>query len=346
MRRLRAVVTGVVAGIVGGTSVLLALATCTPPALPPGPPPQPDQAGSPAHIATSNGPFRAGPVAPPASGALVGAWVRPETLTPLSRVEAVSTLENAIGRRLDLVNTYRKWDEPLVNDSDVMFAQRGSTVMLSWASGDTRSITMGRHDELIRDQARKVKAYGRPLLVRFRWEMDRPGLAAAMWSPDDYIAAWRHVRNVFRAEHVTNVSWVWCPTVEGFQGGYATPFYPGDNDVDWVCVDVYAGSKFTPIGELLRPFLRWAADHPTKPIMIGEFGVARVWRSDQRVAWLRDAGEVFQANPQIRAVLYFESDPEGNPAEQQFTLAGDPPALSAFADLARRPYFNPRRRSL
>jgi hypothetical protein len=294
-------------------------------------------------IATSTGPFSAGPVAAPAAGAYLGAWVKPAQLTEPQRVAAVSTLESRLGRRLDIVNTYRRFDQDLVKGSDLTFAERGSTMMISWAGGDTRAVTMGRYDDVIRAGAEAVKSYGRPLLLRFRWEMDRPGLAASMWSPADYIAAWQHVRGIFTAAGATNVSWVWCPTAEGFVGGYAPAFYPGDDQVDWVCVDVYAAAKLTPLGDLLRPFLRWSARHPTKPVMIGEFGVARVWGTAQRAAWLRDAALVFKANQQIRAVLYFDSDPEngdGSP-RQEFRVSDDPPVLAAFAALARDPYFNP-----
>jgi hypothetical protein len=214
--------------------------------------------------------------------------------------------------------------------------------MLSWAGGDTRSITLGRHDGLIRQRARDVRAFGKPVLLRFRWEMDRPGLRASMWTPEDYVAAWKHVRDLFAAEGATNASWVWCPTVEGFAGGYAQAFYPGDELVDWVCADVYAGTKFVGMGELIDPFLRWSAGHPAKPVMIGEFGIARVWGAEQRASWLRDAAAVFKANPQIRAVMYFESDPTDNKgANQQFQLSDDPTALAAFQELAREPYFNP-----
>ena len=88
------------------------------------------------------------------------------------------------------------------------------------------------------------------------------------------------------------------------------------------------------LGDLLEPFLTWSAQHPTKPIMIGEFGVARGWGTPQRAAWLRNAAEVFKANPQIRAALYFESDPDngdGTPM-QQFQLSHDATVLGAATD--------------
>jgi hypothetical protein len=338
---IAAVVAAVVAAATAITVTILST-TDEPPAVKRLPSPAPTTDLPPPTIATSNGPFSAGPVAPPPAGAYLGAWVRPVTLTQSGRMEAITTWEAALGRRLDIINTYRRLDENFFNASDAAFAARGSTLMLSWAGGDTRSITMGRHDDLIRERARETKAFGHPVLLRYRWEMDRPGLRASMWSPEDYIAAWKHVRAVFTAEGVVNASWVWCPTAEGFNGGYAQPFYPGDGQVDWVCVDVYAGSKLRPIAELAEGFLRFAAAHPTKPAMIGEFGVARAWGADQRALWLRDAAEVFKANPQIRAVMYFESDPTDNKgATQQFQLSNDPQALSAFRTLSRDPHFNP-----
>jgi hypothetical protein len=326
-----------VAGLAVLAAATLVLVTCRPTARPPAVAPGPS--GS-AGIATRTGPFRAGPVAPPPSGALLGAWVKPAVFTQPARVAAVTTLESALGRPLDFVNTYRRFDEPFPTRSDEEFASDGRPLMLSWAIDDTRAVTSGTRDAAIRSWAGRIRDFGHPVLLRFRWEMDRPNLQAAMWSPTDYIEAWKHAHELFTAERVTNVSWVWCPTVEGFAGGYAPAYYPGDDEVDWTCVDAYAGKALRPLGDLLRPFLTWAAVHP-KPILIGEFGVAAVWGTAARAAWLADAARVFQRNPQIKAVSYFDSNPDGNGPEQQFEL-GDPPVLSAFVDLARSPWFNPR----
>jgi hypothetical protein len=328
--------------LAAAVTVAAVLAGCSAPPRPPAPtpPPSPDLAAPPPAVAVRTGPFDAGPVPVPRTGALVGAWVRPESLTQPGRLSAVADLERGLGRRLDIVNTYRRFDEKFGTESDQEFLRQGSTMMVSWASGDTRSIVTGRHDALIRAQAQRIRAANRPVLMRFRWEMDRPNLRAQMWSGADYIAAWRHVRQIFAEERARNAAWVWCPTAEGFQRGDAPAFYPGDDAVDWTCVDVYAGRDFRPLGELMGPFLRWAAERP-KPIIIGEFGVASAWGSAARAAWLRDAARLIKANPQIKAVSYFESNPDGNGPKQQFRLTDDPPAFTALRDLAQDPYFTP-----
>ena len=317
-------------------AVVLALAACGGPA-PDADPPLPTVA------ATHTGPYDAGPVTPPARGALLGAWVKPASYSQPGRLAAVEGLQRDLRRRLDIVNTYRRFDEDFGTESDQEFVRQGLTIMLSWASGDTRSITSGRHDDLIRAQARRVRKARAPVLLRFRWEMDRPNLRATMWSAEDFVAAWRYVRAIFAEERVRNASWVWCPTAEGFASGEAPAFYPGDDAVDWTCLDVYAGSELRPIGELMAPFLRWAAGHD-KPIIVGEFGVAGAWGSAARAEWLRDAARTFRANPQIKAVSYFESDDDKGPTGH-FSLTGDGPAFEAFAELSKDPWFNPRRRS-
>lgn len=305
------------------------------------PPPLPVLDHTPTPVATRTG-LDGGPVAPPPAGAYLGAWVKPRVVSQPERISAVDRFESQLGRQLDIVNTYRPFTEEFFTHSDLHFMQQGATLMLSWASGDTRATALGRYDELIRERAQRVAELKRPIMIRFRWEMDRPNLRASMWSGADYIAAWKHVRALFAEEGATNVSWVWCPTADGFAGGYAPEFYPGDDQVDWLCVDVYASNQLVALDTLLDPFLRWAAAHP-RPIIIGEYGVSRAYSPAERAAWLTNAGTVFRVNPQIKAVSLFESDPDPKDQAQQFAISDTPPALRAFRTMAADPYFNPRR---
>jgi hypothetical protein len=287
-----------------------------------------------------------GPVAVPSTGALVGAWVKPHgTLSQTARVSAIDGLQQGIGRELDIVNTYRRMTDPLPTTSDYQLTAHGATLMVSWATPDTREITSGRDDTELIAWAHRFASFGRPILLRMRWEMDRPNLRATMWSGADFIAAWKHMRAIFEAQHVTNISWVWCPTATGFINGSAPAFYPGDNEVDWTCVDVYSSTELQPLAQLLQPFLAWAAGHP-KPIVIGEFGVANAYSPAERSAWLQAAARVFRADPQIKAVSYFDSDPAGSLPTGGFALPPDSPPLQAFAAMARTSYFNPMARRL
>jgi hypothetical protein len=288
----------------------------------------------------------AGPVAAPQQGALVGAWVKPlGSITQESRVTAINGLQQAIGRPLDIVHTYRRMGDRFPMQSDFQLVANGSTLMVSWATPDTREITSGRDDARITAWAQRFKSFPHPILLRMRWEMDRPNLHSTMWSGADFAAAWKHVRAIFAAQQVTNVSWVWCPTAAGFASGVAGAFYPGDDQVDWVCVDVYSASRYQPLSELMQPFLTWAAGHP-KPIIVGEFGVADAYSPQQRSSWLNAAARVFQGDPQIKAVCYFDSDPDGAVAEQSFALPSGSAEINAFAALARMPYFNPNKQPL
>lgn len=312
-----------------GALLLLAVASCT--QSEPAPPAE----------AVHKGPFEAGPVAAPAEGALLGAWVRPDSYSQPGRLAAVAEYEAHLGRRLDIVHSYRRLHEKVGTRSDLHFIQQ-ATLMLSWAGASSAETLSGRIDDEIRRHARQVRDLGKPVLIRIRWEMDRPNLAASVGSPALYQEMWRYVRRIFAEEGARNVSWVFCPTADGFAEGRAAAFYPGDDSVDWVCVDVYAGSRLRPMSKLLAPFLKWAAARP-KPIMIGEYGVARSHSSRERSDWLRGAAAVFQANPQIKAVLYYESNPDGRPASGEFALADDALAMSAFVEAARHPHFNPIR---
>ncbi len=282
-----------------------------------------------------------GPVRAPQSGAYVGAFAMGTDFTNSAQIEAVGEFERRIGRRLDIAHTYTRFNEAFDSAADLALAQSGHIMLLSWAGADTRVITSGDYDKLIRDNALLVKRMQQPVLLEWRWEMDRPNLRAEVWSAADYIAAWSHIQNIFRAEQVTNASWVWCPTALGFQpGGDAADFYPGDDRVDWLCANGYPSATQPKLRDVLAPFLAWAAQHP-KPVMIGEYGVSRSLSPAERAELLREDADLFRSDSQIRAVCYFDGDPDGNKITLQWGIRDDATALAGYAAMARDPYFNP-----
>ena len=276
---------------------------------------------------------------PPKKGAWVGAWVKPAVMSQSGRVAAVSTFEQKLGRQLDVVHVYHDWEEPFPTDSDREYARKGSVVLLSWAGTDTRVIQSGRYDDLIRKDAEALKSWDAQVLLEWRWEMDRPNLSSQIWSAQDYIAAWKRIRGIFAEVGVPNVGWVWCPLGVGFDTNRAQPFYPGDDQVDWVCADVYPGKNVKPFEVAAGSFLTWAKDHP-KPIIIGEFGMKEERGEESRQQWLREMRTFVKTQPQIKALVYFNADNRDADKSYNMDLLTSPGSLAAFREMATDPYFN------
>jgi hypothetical protein len=279
--------------------------------------------------------------APPASGAYLGAWVGPGVFTQANEIHAVQQLQNQLGRKLAIVHTYLKWQAPFPTASDLTFLSQGSMLLISWAGTDTRPIASGADDSWIRTRARQIKALGQPVFLEWRWEMDRANLRSQVHSGAEYVAAWDHIRAIFAQVGVANAAWVWCPTANGFSDGQAAAFYPGNSEVDWICADAYpAYGSTASFASTVTAFLGWAS-HYDKPVMIGEFGVPESDGASQRARWLRAAQQAVQADPQIKALLYFDANPAGQGPQGSYSLTGDPAALSALSAIAAQPYFHP-----
>jgi hypothetical protein len=278
---------------------------------------------------------------PPSTGAYLGAWVGTASVfTQVGEIDAVNTLQQKIGRKLDIVHSYLKWQAPFPTPSDLAFVRQGSTLLISWAGTDTQQIASGADDSWLRTRAQQIKALGKPVFLEWRWEMDRPNLRSEVHSGADFVKAWDHIRAIFAAAGVRNAAWVWCPTAKGFSDGQAAAFYPGNNEVDWICADAYPYGSVTTFAATVNPFLSWAS-HDRKPVMIGEFGVPQSYSAPRRAQWLRAAQKVVLGDRQIKALLYFDADPAGRTLQGSYSLGDDGAALLAFRSIARLPYFNP-----
>lgn len=277
---------------------------------------------------------------PPEQGAWIGAWAKPALGTAQSRMSALAEFEHQLGRQVDVAHVFHEWRDEFPTEDDRAFAAGGRTVLLSWAGTDTRHLQSGADDELIRARARALKEWGAPVLLEWRWEMDRPNLRAEVWSAEDYVAAWKHLRAVFAEEGVDNAAWVWCPLASGFADGRAQAFYPGDDAVDWVCADTYPGRTVKPFSVAVGPFLDWAQHRP-KPVLIGEFGMKESRGEQRRQDWLAETAAFVKTVPQIKGLVYFDSDRTGADRKPyDMSLRNAPESMAMFARTARDPWFD------
>jgi hypothetical protein len=138
------------------------------------------------------------------------------------------------------------------------------------------TIIGGAHDAYIRSFAEAVKADRYPVALRFAHEMNGHWYP---WSesngvnrPGQYVAAWKHVHDIFQQAGATNVIWVWAPnTLRGADRVSLKSLYPGDRYVDWAGLDAYGVAERTA-GELLNPSVRAIRAVTRKPLLITETG--------------------------------------------------------------------------
>jgi beta-mannanase len=209
------------------------------------------------------------------------------------------------------------------------------------------AVTRGDYDFYLEAWAADAARFGKPVLVRFGHEMNDP--YRYPWGPqhntkEEYIAAWRHVVEVFRRAGAGNVIWVWSPHV-AYE--YWDLYYPGDDVVDWTATGVL---NFGPIAQWSK---WWSFDEIFgtkydrlaafgKPIMIAELGSLAV--GGDRAAWYEDALADLPARyPAVAAVLFFHVAGDQTVTYQKvdWSLAGDSTITRTIAGAVRS--WGPRR---
>jgi hypothetical protein len=226
--------------------------------------------------------------------------------------------------------------------------------MTPWDSGvptnNTPNITLasvinGSHDAYIHEFAAAAAAWGHPFFLRFNWEMNGDWFA---WSesangnaPGEYVAAWRHVHDIFATAGASNATWTWCPNVdpEGRLQDLAS-LYPGDAYVDWTCLDGYnwgpTQGGWKSFDALFSATYRQitGAVAPLKPMMIGEMGSTEAGGS--KAGWIDDAlDRIPESYPQVRGVLWFDKFDSG----MDWPVETSASATAAFSDGVQAPEY-------
>ena len=67
--------------------------------------------------------------------------------------------------------------------------------------------------------------------------------------------------DIFDDVGTDNVDWVWCPSANGFEETEGAEYYPGDDEVEWLCADAYTPYPNTPLEQRPRAVPRLGASH-------------------------------------------------------------------------------------
>jgi hypothetical protein len=262
---------------------------------------------------------------------------------------ALAQTDARIGRRPAIHLTYFDWVTDWTADPTIStdFAD-GRIPLVNWepfdASGAQVSfddILGGAFDAMLASRANGAASFHKKLFLDFAAEMN----GDEGWGghdPAKYIAAYRHVHDVFRAAGATNVVWAWCPNVTDVDGTNAATmsYYPGDAYVDWTGVDGYNWGTSVP-GFGWQTFHDvFAGIYPLlaakgKPILIGEMASDEVGGS--KAQWIDAIVPTLEKDfPLIRAFVWFDIK-----KERAWQIDSSPAALAAYSKMALDPFMNP-----
>jgi mannan endo-1,4-beta-mannosidase len=137
---------------------------------------------------------------------------------------------------------------------------------------DLADIAAGHYDAYLRQYALALKSFGHQVVLSFGHEMN------GTWStwglpftkPAVFVAAWRHIHDVFAAEHVGNVTWSWDISHTAHP---PRPWWPGSKYTDWVGIDGYLRPGQTFAGQFWKS-INTVRKFSNKPVIIAETAVA------------------------------------------------------------------------
>jgi beta-mannanase len=153
-------------------------------------------------------------------------------------------------------------------------------------------------------------------------------------APAKYIAAYRHIVDVFNSAGASNVVWVFCPNVDSVPNETWNKwqnYYPGDEYAEWTCYDGYDWGDDTFASMTSRIYTELALLN--KPILLGETST----QAGEKTEWVNAIIPALKSQfPKVRGIVWFHIN-----KEEDWRYDSTPSSLEAFRTMANDAYFNP-----
>jgi hypothetical protein len=260
------------------------------------------------------------------------------------RIDAnVATFAKVTGRAPQIVEFYNPFLADFAEHQALEAVNAGMIplIQLNLFHVTSRRIAAGIYDHHLKRYAQDVKKFGCVIVLSIGHEMNGwwyPWGLSTGTTQAEFIAAWRHVHDIFAEEGARNVIWSWDPTHQYRSprpGKIATPasqWYPGSKYVDWVGIDGYLNydvnghpQNFAEIFDYQLKDIRRVAPH--KLVYLAETAVARGPGSLKQIPNLFDGLRAYH----LAGLVWFDAlgrvDQHGKRKEFRLQLRADDAAL-------------------
>lgn len=223
----------------------------------------------------------------------------------LAKIDAFA---QQVGKKPNLVAIFESFKDGFAAAEVRNVYQYGGLAVIRWEPKDVplKDIAAGKYDEYVTTFAKAVRTLNLPIALTFAHEMNGNWYTWGTKSttPAQFVAAWRHLHDIFVAQRATNVMWTWTPNVVTYlKQVKLAPLYPGDDVVDWAGIDGYfsqSGPK--TYDDLFVPTINEIRGITKKPILIVETGVEPGASRPNQIGNLLSA---VAASPDVVGCVYF-----------------------------------------
>lgn len=235
----------------------------------------------------------------------------------------------AVGRKPGIVVKYSGWNDPWHPRFASMARAHGAIPLVHMEPTDVAltSIINGHSDAYLESYAASVRRYGSRVILSFAPEMngDWYSWGAGHTPTSEYVAAWRHVVNVFRNAGARNVSWLW--TVNDIFAGSAPlkQLWPGSKYVNIVGIDGYYYRPSATFESVIGSTISELRTFTGAPIIISETAVGPVAGSSK-------IAELFAGvrRYHLLGLVWFDQAQNDGIKHQDWRVEDSATALAAF----------------
>ena len=242
----------------------------------------------------------------------------------------VQSFDQAAGQPANLIGYYSGWAEPFDTSFANTLRSHGVIpfVQIDPTDASISAIAAGTYDEYLRSYADSVRNFNTAVVIGFGHEMNADWYS---WGyhhvpATTFVAAWRHLVTLFRAQGADNVTWLWTLEADGPGTGPVKDWWPGPNYVTWVGVDGYyyrpSDTFATVFGKTINQLRTFTQD----PVLLSETAVGPAAGQFTKIT------DLFRgmSNDNTLGLVWFDKKQTGDVYHQDWRLEDSQQARVAF----------------
>ncbi len=242
----------------------------------------------------------------------------------------IGDFTHTVSRQPNLVGYFSGWAQPFASGFADKLRAHGIIpfVQIDPTYASVPAIAAGEYDNYLHSYALSVRNFGHAVVIGFGHEMNAPWYS---WGyghvrPAVFVAAWRHIVDIFHSEGADNVTWLWTINQDRAGTGPIASWWPGAKYVTWVGIDGYYFRPTDTFASVFGSTIHQVRHLTGKPILLSETAVG------PRAGQFTKISDLFSGMRRYRTLglVWFDKVQNDGIYHQDWRIENDPQADAAF----------------